>query len=1114
MLNPQMQPRELIAEKLWPRLPHGRSRRNVSDTLYRLRQQTQADWFWVEKDQLGLHPDFHYWLDVAEFEKAVDAVAGKTAVRQELETAVSLYQGELLPELYEDWLLEPRLRLREMFLTTLHRLGKANERENKQQEAYQFYVRLLQEDPLRESAYRGAMRCLAHLNRLTEALTLYRQLEQLLQEELGVSPTERSQLLAERLQKEITLRLAVQQQTQRLQVPFVGRVNERAQLLACLDKAYSGRGGIVTVLGEAGIGKSRLLDELAQAADWRGWQVAWGRGQEFDVLPPYTPLRQTMIAALPAPRLQQLAQMVRPLSLSLVAHILPHIHTVLDLPETTQITDRQQIELAFIQLLNGLQEIAPHLLILEDIHWADAAVWSLLDAIRPALHKMSLLVVVNSRLDDLRTQPEVWQQVQTWERQGETVIPLKGLSASELQELATTMQAVPLSAKQAQTVQKSSGGNPLIALHVLETAYLVTDLAKPSTLASLMAERVAAMSQVAQVALQAAAVIGYQFQYSFWEALIQAIHASQLPLLAGELEQAHLILLDETGYQFANDTLRATVYQAIPEIRRQQLHEAAFQFMRQHELADIHALLHHAEQANLSGDVGHYALLAGEEALSGFSYETAFSRFSQSIAVLPEEALSERYRALSGRIQAADILAQRETQKQDLMQLQSVAEQVAETALLAETARLHARFLLRTGDPATAVTIAKKGLSYAVADENRQMEAVLSDLLGQIVRQLSDYKSARDYVAHAQQLYHELGLGYGEALTTDLLGGLAWDLGDHVTAVHCHAEAAKLSHDMGNTMHEAMALNNLGSAYWSMGQYDQSRNVLEQALVLNRDIGHRASEADNLDNLGGIAWSLADYETAVSFYNQALTIRRQADDGWGISISLGNLGSTHRLMGKYEMALGYLAEALAVNQQMGRRIGEGYNYHGRGLTYLDMGKIAEADEALTSALAIRTDLVQKESALETSAGLLLVRLAQEDGIAARRLVAEILAQLSETHRTSLRQWIYYAAFCAYEFLEEAQNAAISLARAERAMLEIADPLPEKPRNRFLQRHPLNQAVKTAVAQHTSMIQLSLVRSEIPLGHKLTEADYTAVSWTVSAPGDVLVEKTAVRRHVL
>ena len=193
---------------------------------------------------------------------------------------------------------------------------------------------------------------------------------------------------------------------------------------------------------------------------------------------------------------------------------------------------------------------------------------------------------------------------------------------------------------------------------------------------------------------------------------------------------------------------------------------------------------------------------------------------------------------------------------------------------------------------------------------------------------------------------------------------------------------------------------------------------------------------------------------------------------------------------------------------MGRRSGEGYNLHYRGLTYLDMGRLDDAHEALTASLTIREELAQQDNKLETMAGLALVYRAQKDESAAQQIIERALSQLTEQQRASLRQWVHFAA---YQVLADVKHLAL----AEKAMQQIAQTLPTEDQTRFLQRHPLNQQVQTAVSEHTQQIQQQLVRSDTPLGRKLIADDYTAVTWTIYAPEDELIDGTAIqRRHIL
>ncbi|VAW40620.1 hypothetical protein MNBD_CHLOROFLEXI01-2522, partial [hydrothermal vent metagenome] len=637
----------------------------------------------------------------------------------------------------------------------------------------------------------------------------------------------------------------------------------------------------------------------------------------------------------------------------------------------------------------------------------------------------------------------------------------------------------------------------------------------PLSLARLSQQQFTAVSNPAQLVLQAAAVIGYRFSYTLWQTILQQINAADLPQLAGELEQANLIILDGQTYRFTHDTLRAAVYHNIPAARRGRLHHAALQAVQQTMPDEILTLLHHAEGAGLPHLTAEYALLAGEHALAAFSYETAVTHFRKALNLLPTADQTKRFAALYGRVQALDVLADRTAQQDDLTQLQHIADQLQMPDKQADAHHLSARYFYITGQLDKALEHAQKGLTLAQSTQNGRLQADFQYQLGQIVREQGEYSNARTYIQQACRSYRQIGSRYGEAVTTDILGGLAWAEGTHDEAVLNHAAAAQIFHEIGNPFNEAMALNNLGSAYWSQGDYALARETLEKSLAISQELGHKRGEGDTLDNLGGIGWALADYETAVSFYTQALSIRRQINDQWGISISLGNLGSTHRLRQNWDEALRYFAEALAVNRQMGRKRGEGYDLHGRGLTHLDMGNLAAATDDLTAAYNLRLELGEQENRLETLGGLALVCVEAGKLKEAEIHLRQILSQLTDKQRASLRQWLHYVAFCVYQTLEQSKLARQHLSLSLQTMNEIVAHLPPDDQARSLQNFPLNRQILAAQQQLQQQIQVKLARDDAPLGRKLTNADYVTVTWTIYTPEDDAVSGTAVhRRHIL
>ncbi|MCI0354796.1 MAG: AfsR/SARP family transcriptional regulator, partial [Acidobacteria bacterium] len=235
----------------------------------------QADQFLHAGDgALHWRTDAPFTLDVADFEQAVaqaDQAGDPAEVRATLEQAVTLYQGDLLPSCYDDWLLSERERLQQMFVAALERLILLLETERDYRPAIRYAQRLLQHDPLHEATYQHLMRLHALSGDRVSALRLYHTCTTVLERELGVAPSPATQAAYEalRLKTPPTPPLAPPAPpfppTRRHNLPipltsFIGRVHEQAEVQRLLTTTR-----LLTLAGPGGCGKSRLA--LVVAAD-------------------------------------------------------------------------------------------------------------------------------------------------------------------------------------------------------------------------------------------------------------------------------------------------------------------------------------------------------------------------------------------------------------------------------------------------------------------------------------------------------------------------------------------------------------------------------------------------------------------------------------------------------------------------------------------------------------------------------------------------------------------------------------------------------------------------------------------------------------------------------
>jgi hypothetical protein len=176
------------------------------------------------------------------------------------------------------------------------------------------------------------------------------------------------------------------------------------------------------------------------------------------------------------------------------------------------------------------------------------------------------------------------------------VLRLAGLEPQALAEMAQATGRGVLSTTELARLHQITGGNPLLMLSLLETEEPFTAVSQPQIL-RLQRQRLATLDDAALLVLQAAATLGYRFDYALWESVVMGIHTADLPVLAGELERGRFLVLEADGYRVPHDTLRACVYQGIPPQRRQYLHQRALLACAEHQPANTQALLHHATQA-------------------------------------------------------------------------------------------------------------------------------------------------------------------------------------------------------------------------------------------------------------------------------------------------------------------------------------------------------------------------------------------------------------------------------------------------------------------------------------------------------------------------------------
>lgn len=288
-------PRQFLAYCFWPESSDVQARTNLRQTLYQLRQRLpEADSFiQANSKTLQWNPQTSFRLDTFEFEqflnlaKLAEQQSNTTAQKGYLQQAMDIYCGDLLPECYEDWIIPRREQFHQKAISALESLITLLEVDQDYDAAIGYGQRLLSLDPLHEVTYQTLMKL--HLARgdRASALRVYERCCSVLQQELGVEPSLATLDAYQYLLKQDHLpapresRLPTPAETKSagpssmaVATPLVGRNQAWAEVQATWRRAISGYAQLLLIKGEAGIGKSRLAEELVLYCEKQGVTTA------------------------------------------------------------------------------------------------------------------------------------------------------------------------------------------------------------------------------------------------------------------------------------------------------------------------------------------------------------------------------------------------------------------------------------------------------------------------------------------------------------------------------------------------------------------------------------------------------------------------------------------------------------------------------------------------------------------------------------------------------------------------------------------------------------------------------------------------------------------------
>jgi len=786
--------------------------------------------------------------------------------------------------------------------------------------------------------------------------------------------------------------------------PLVGRQAALTALRAHVRDLADGRGSVVNLIGEAGIGKSRLVAELRTEPPMPLWLA--GRALSLDEKLPYGVWLELLKAWLGSVEgnaesdtrhnlRRQVARLFHGSFSAAGPEVYTYLAALLSLPLEADAAERlaqldqpgQQAQTFFAvrAWLERLAQDRPVIAVMEDLQWAAATSLALLLHVMPLVEHVPLLLINVFR-------PEENSACWPLRREGDTLLapqgryteialdPLSSRESDALIEHLLPGESLPpgLLAK----VGARAEGNPLfieeIVRALVESGTLVHDATHrvwltttpidqvriPTTLQDVFNTRIGHLPEAARHALQHAAVVGRVF----WEHALAWVMAAptdhpvaaQIEQLvdAGLVEKRAAAPVWGAEYLFKHALAHQAVYEAIPDAHRRACHRRVVDFIEANfadRLEDYSGLLaYHTLRAGDEEQSCYYAQQAAKRAAGRYANQEALQFYQQALSLLPTADIHSRalrFDLLHGLQKVYARLGQVHAQERTLNEMLRLASLLADSQRLVEVYSTQAALYLGA-NLEQAEESARAGLRLARVMGNPSGEAQALLQQAWVDRRLWRKRQAITRGGAALAASRRAGDRRLEGRVLCDLADFHAFAYDFETALKRSLEALEISQTLGDRSIETEARLIVGRNLSVLGRRSEAVAHTQASVTLARQIGDRRREATGLNALGRAYTEAGQHEKAIETFQETLLIYRQIGDRIYESWLHGNIGWMHIRCGNFAAAL----EAFQKSHQAARRI-DNRSVEARALMAMaslrrQVGQYAQAQELAQTARAI------------------------------------------------------------------------------------------------------------------------------------------------------------------
>ncbi|GAC1350267.1 MAG: hypothetical protein NVSMB27_31150 [Ktedonobacteraceae bacterium] len=782
----------------------------------------------------------------------------------------------------------------------------------------------------------------------------------------------------------------------------------------------------MVLMGEAGIGKTRLAEELSREAQQRGWSVVWSRSYAQESSIPYRLWIEILRNVINSSLWQKQDLSKHPLVYTRLAALLPELYDQLPSSVTpaSQSAGQEQQSLweAVLELIKSVIERVPLLIVLDDLQWADASSSELLAYLVRRLPDFPIMFVGTCRESELPPKHVLHNLIAHMQREHTiTTLQLQPLSDTQIGTLiGTLITSNQLPETIVHDIRRQAGGNPFFAEELTYSYHLESTrfapeqdnpqaLRKgrsilPDSITTALDHRISKLSRDCQQLLGNAAVLGGSFEFNIIRSMASGtstpVDEDTVLDLLDEALQAGVIAEEGRGarinYHFWQPLLVSHLYNGLSATKRAHLHRRA---------ADILQQLYASREAEGAATITHHLVESGSESQQIARYAALAGNAAYTLSAYPE---AERYYRIA--IEHAG------TSRTGDLGLTYLLEQLGECLRIQgdyeETRHIYERVMQeRERD-------AQRG-SYTGEEQKQeaQIDALLWSEIGWTWYYAGDYAHTLQYCERGEQVLREAGVTTGPAWARLYFqqSYVYWQEGDYDKARNAASEALKLFEEhlqqqqhqsgsaipltrlrrtlAGDAVDLARTHRLLGALANSAGQLSESLTHMNMALTVLEQHDHKREVAHVCCNMGYVHVQKAEYTLAQEFLRRALSLAEQIGDVPLTAVVFRNLGVLSACSGDLAEAENWYKRSLALAEQTNDQVYLSMWNSELAAVYQDQDKLPDAATCIRRALSIGRAINNAPCI-----GLALIALANLRIAQSQAIVVDDTDQLREQYR--------------------------------------------------------------------------------------------------------------------